>query len=257
LTEDIDPILESWDSPGGVRVIIGADGGEKVQLLIEANGHRGLVQFDCDGRPDGVRPHGCDFVLDHQVARFERHVVSAGPPEDFLLSHEEAAELIEEAVLVYNRYILLLQLEDYDRVVRDTEHNMRIFRFLHRHAERPDDANALEKWWPYIIRIHQTAMAFAAADREDYEAAFAAAKEAEREILALADSDDPIFKVERERSVKAISEMEALFGKRVPADRVALLEEEKLRAVEREDYEHAARLRDEIVRMRGELDKAD
>jgi hypothetical protein len=100
LTDDIDPILESWDSPGGVRRITGADGSEKVQLLIEANGHRGLVQFDCDGRPDGEHPHGCDFVLDHQIARFERHVVSAGPPEDFLLSHEEAAELIEEAVLV-------------------------------------------------------------------------------------------------------------------------------------------------------------
>ncbi|MHC4249663.1 MAG: UvrB/UvrC motif-containing protein [Planctomycetota bacterium] len=257
MTDDIDPILESWKSPGGARRIIGADGGEKVQLRVEANGHRGVVQFDCDGRPDGKLPHGCDFALDHYVARFEHDVQSGAPPEGFRLSHEEAAELIEEAVLVYNRYVILLQLEDYDRVVRDTERNMRLFRFLHRHAEAPEDADALEKWWPYIIRIHQTAKAFAAAGREDYEGALAAAREAERELLALPEQDDPVFKVERERSVKAITEMEAVFGRRVPPDRVALLEEEKLRAVEREDYEHAARLRDEIERLRGELDKAD
>lgn len=257
MTDDIDPILESWDSFGGARRITGADGREKVQLRVEASGHRGLVQFDCDGRPDGEHPHGRDFALDHQIARFERHVAHAGPAEDFLLSHEEAAELIEEAVLVYNRYVLLLQLEDYDRVVRDTKRNMRLFSFLHRHAESSEDANALEKWWPYIIRINQTARAFAAAGREDYEEALDAAREAEREILALPDQDDPVFKVERERSVKAIAEMEAMFAQRVPPDRVALLEEEKLRAVEREDYEHAARLRDEIERLREELAKPD
>jgi hypothetical protein len=257
LTDDIDPILESWDSPGSARTIIGADGQQKVQLRVEANGHRGLVQFDCDGRPDGKLPYGCDFVLDHHMARFERHVAAAGPAEDFRLTHEESAELIEEAVLVYNRYVLLLQLEDYDRVVRDTERNMRLFRFLHRHAEVPEDANALEKWWPYIIRISQTAKAFAAAGREDFEGALAAAREAERELLALPDQDDPVFKVERDRSVKAVTEMEAVFGRRVPPDRVVLLEEEKLRAVEREDYEHAARLRDEIERVRGETGRAD
>jgi len=252
LTDDIDPILDSWDSLGSGRRITGADGREKIQLRVEANGHRGLVQFNCDGRPDGKRPHGCDFALEHYVARFERHVASSAPPEAFRLSHEEAAELIAEAVLVYNRYVLLLQLEDYERVIRDTERNMRLFRFLHRHAEQPDDANALEKWWPYIIRIHQTARASAAADKKDFEAALAAAKEAEREIIALPDLDDPVFKIERERSVQAISEMEEVFGKRVPPDRVALLEDEKLRAIEREDYEHAARLRDEIKRMRGQ-----
>ena len=257
MTDDIDPIIESWNSPGSARRITGADGREKVQLRVAANGHRGLVQFNCDGRPDGKRPHGCDFVLDHHIGRFERHVAKAGEPEAFRLSHEEAAELIEEAVLVYNRYILLLQMEDYDRVVRDTERNMRLFRFLHRHAEVREDADALEKWWPYIIRIHQTARAFAAANREDYASALAAAEEAERELLALPDQDDPVFKVERERSMKAISEMEEIFGKRVPPDRVALLEEEKLRAVEREDYEHAARLRDEIEHMRNRKGETD
>jgi hypothetical protein len=253
VTSDIDPILESWDAPAGVRRIVGAGGVEKVQLRVEVNGHRGILQFNCDGRADGERPHGCDFALDHAASRLERHIRKGGEASTFKLSHEEALELIEEAVLTYNRYVVLLQMEDYDRVSRDTERNMRLFRFLKRHAKEPEDADALEKWWPYIIRIHYTSRALKAAEAGDWEAALGAVNEAEREIIALPEQDDPVFTVERERSAKALGELEGHFARRVPPERVRLLEDEKLRAIEREDYERAGRLRDEIERLRRKL----
>jgi hypothetical protein len=257
VTEDIDPILESWEAPRGARKITGADGAEKVQLRVEIDGHRGILQFNCDSRPDGKRMHGGDFALDHHVARFERHVVSGSPALEFRLSHEEAMELVEEAVIVYQRYVVMLQLEDYGRVVRDTERNMRLFRFLNRHAESTEDALALAKWWPYIIRIHYTARALGAAERHDYEEALAAVREAECEILALPEQDDEVFKCERVRSSKALSEMESFFARRVPPEKIVLLEDEKLRAIEREDYESAARLRDRIERLRKKLKQSD
>ncbi len=253
MTEDIDPIIESWEAPDGARKITGADDTEKVQLRVEVNGHRGILQFDCDGRPDGNRPHGREFALDHHIALFEKHVESGSPPAEFRLPHEEAMELVEEAVVVYQRYVVMLQLEDYERVLRDTSRNMRLFRFLNRHAESKEDALALEKWWPYIIRIHYTALALDAAERRDYEGALAAVREAEREILALPEQDDEVFTCERARSSEALSEMEYFFARHVPPEKIVLLEDQKLRAIEREDYESAARLRDRIERLRKRL----
>ncbi len=255
MSEDIDPILDSWGTPSGARKIAGADGVEKVQLRVEVNGHRGILQLNCDGRPDGGRPHGCDFALDFQVEMFGRHVGRGHPAEEFRLSHDEAVELIEEAVVMYQRYVVLLQLGDYERVIRDTDRNMRLFRFLKRHAGNEEDGDALEKWWPYIIRIHHTARAFLAAERRDFEKALAAVREGEREMLVLSEQDDDTFRIERDRSVRSLSEMETFFAKSVPPEEIALLEDRKLTAIEREDYERAARLRDKIERLRGKLEE--
>ncbi len=256
-TKDIDTILDAWDSPAGSRKLLGADGAVKVQMRVEVNGHRGILQFNCDGRPDGERPHEKEFALDYHVAGLEAHLAAGLPAEEFLLSHEDAEELVAEGALTYQRYIVLLQMEDHARVIRDTERNMRLFRFLHRHAEDEDDADALEKWWPYIIRIHYTARALAAVEKKDFEGALAAVREAEREIVALGDSDDEVFLIERDRSVKALSEMETFFARRVPPEEINLLEARKLRAIEREDYERAARIRDRIDLLRDGLKKSD
>lgn len=253
MAEDIDPTLDSWVTPSGARKITGLDGLEKVQLRVEVNGHRGILQFNCDARPDGGRPHGCDFALDFQTEMLDRHVARGLPAEEFRLSHDDAVELIEEAIVTYQRYVVLLQLEDYERVIRDTDRNMRLFRFLKRHAGNEEDGDTLEKWWPYIIRIHHTARAFLAAGGRDFEKALAAVREAEREMLALPEQDDDTFTIERERSVRALSEMESFFAKRVPPEEIALLEDRKLTAIEREDYERAGRLRDKIERLRGKL----
>jgi hypothetical protein len=276
---DIDPILERWGPGPGHRRIRGTDGAEKIQMRVEVNGHRGILQFNCDGRPDGERPHGREFALDYQQTRLERLVRKGGSAAEFRLSRDEARELIDEAVLTYQRYIVLLQMKDFARVVRDTDRNMRLFRFVKRHAESGEDAQELDRWWPYIIRIHHTARALEATSQGDNEGALAAVREARAEIVSLPEQENATFLVERARSEQALKELEEAFEREIEPDlseaeatepeatdragsgeapdagasaagRIARLEAEKLRAVQSQDFERAARLRDEIRKLR-------
>ena len=60
---DISDTLCGWPYvPGEVtaRTIQGRDGLEKVQLRVDL----GLLQMNVDGRPDGMRPHGAESLLD-------------------------------------------------------------------------------------------------------------------------------------------------------------------------------------------------
>ena len=137
MKQDITELLNEWafDPEANVRKIRGEDGVEKIQVRIDQGAFQGILQLDLDGRPDGRKPHGSDFALDYFRAKQERH----GDPDhaegdDFALQPAACKELFEEGARLYERYVFLLQLKDYQRVVRDTERNMSLFRFVNRYA---------------------------------------------------------------------------------------------------------------------------
>lgn len=252
MNEDIGPILERWPygAETNVRKIVGEDGTEKVQIRVVLEGLHGLLQFNCDGRPDGKLPHGQPFALDYYEGLLRRRSPEAADPGKFKLTHRQAAELFEESSITYQRYIILLQMSDYHRVLRDTARNMRLFRFVHEHAAESDDRNQLEKWWPYIIRIHHTAQAMLRLAEEDYEESLRAVEQARRDLDALAPREDEVFELEMKRSKKALDEIQETIDKRRPPSELELLEREKNEAVRQEDYQRAARLRDRIQDLR-------
>jgi len=256
VNEDIGPILEGWPLGEGsnVRKIVGADGTEKVQIRVLLQGFHGILQFNCDGRPDGQRPHGREFALDHYEELARRQSKASGSLEPFTLTHEQAAELFEESSITYQRYIVLLQMNDYQRVIRDTARNMELFRFVAEHAAEPDDRKQLAKWWPYIIRIHHTARIMLRLEEEDYSAAMNIVEEGRGELEELAPQDDETFTIEMARSKKALDELEKAIDDRRPLSELELLERERDEAVRREDYERAAELRDRIqdLKQQGE-----
>jgi hypothetical protein len=247
--EDIQPILERWPLEEGhnFRKIIGADGRERLQIRVCIDTYHGILQFDCDGRPDGQRPHNCPFALDYFIAR-QRHCAAAGG--EFGLSEEDCEELFVESHQIYQRYVILLQVGDYPRTVRDTERNMELFRFVHAYARREQDRNRLERWWPYILRIHHTAKALQALDRQDYATAASEVDAARRRIGALAESDEETFQVERKRSLAALDDLAGQIDSQRPLSAVEKLEREKRAAIEAEDYRRAAELRDRINDLR-------
>jgi len=249
VNDDIGPILERWPygEDANVRKIVGTDGAEKIQIRVVMEGLHGLLQFNCDGRPDGKLPHGRPFALDYYEEQLRSH--PAGPGK-FQLTREQAAELFEESSITYQRYVILLQMDDYHRVIRDTMRNMRLFRFLHAHAAHSEDRNQLEKWWPYILRIHHTAHVMLRLREKDYDGASSAVLEARRELDGLAPQEDEVFDVEMKRSRKALDELEKAVEGRRPPSELDLLEREKKEAVRQEDYQRAAKLRDRIEELR-------
>ncbi|MDP6018985.1 MAG: UvrB/UvrC motif-containing protein [Candidatus Latescibacteria bacterium] len=243
MNPDITQLLSNWDfnPEANVRKIEGEDGIEKIQVRVDQGAFQGILQLNLDGRPDGKRPYDTDFILDHYEAL--SHDAGEG---SFSLDGDACKELFDESARIYGRYVFLLQIKEYDRVVTDTERNMRLFDFVHRHAAQDEDRNNLQKWWPYILRIHATARAMLATDKSNYDEALEILAETRQQIEALTEVEAEEFFAEKDRSLEALDELvDELTGQRPLSERERL-EQELEGAISREEFERAAQLRDQL-----------
>ena len=247
MRKDISDIISQWqyDPEANVRTVEGPDGQDVLQVRVDQGAFQGILQLNLDGRPDGDRPHGREYALDHY-----RSLLREEGESGFSLGPEACEELFDEGTRIYGRYVFLLQLKDYARVVRDTERNMRLFRFVNSYAERGEDRDNLERWWPYILRIHATAKARLASAEGDFDAALQAVELARQKIEALKPVEAEEFFVERERAGEALDELERELAEKRPRSPAERLEELLQQAIDREDFEEAARLRDRIRALR-------
>jgi hypothetical protein len=245
---DISKILDAWpyDPEKNVRVVRLAEGRRVLQVRLPL----GIEQYELDGRPDGRRPHGRESVLDYQLSRL-RKAGSAGREHTFQLSPAECADLFEEGVLYYYRYLHLFQIEDWRRTIRDTERNIRLFDFVKRYAAEEDDRNYLEQWRPYITRMHAVASAMIELKKRRHDEALRIVNDAIARIEHQPEVDEPAFLYEQERSLAALREVAAHIQQTRPVPEVVQLERELHRAVEAEEFERAAKLRDRIRVLKG------
>lgn len=252
MSKDLSRLLAEWpyDEHSNVRRFTGEDGREKLQIRVCVDTFHGLLQLECDGRPDGKRPRGQEFYLDHVEKQRQSFIETGGAQEQYRLTRLQCRRLFEEGNQVYRRYVLLLQIGDFARVVRDTARNMRLFRFVHAHAQHPADREHLECWWPYILRIHYTAVAMERLSAGRLEETLQAVEECRRRLSELAPQENEAFSVELKRSQEALNHMEAELRKRRPLSELEKLEKLKAAAIQGQRYEEAARLRDRIARLK-------
>jgi hypothetical protein len=246
---DIRELLESWpfDPDNDARIVAGDDGREILQVRTPL----GLEQFEMQGRPDGARPHKMESALDFYQKKLAR-AETAGNADDFELNTNECGELIGEGTLYYFRYLRLFQLHRWAETVRDTTRNLRLFDFLRTHAEREEDQMYLEKWRPYLVRMNAAASALLQLEQGDVSKALQIVQSGREQIEALEDLDDETFNMERERSITALRELENQVQKKKPVSRVELLEGQLRRAIEQQEFERAAELRDRIRALRAQ-----
>src|ERR1051325_10542615 len=131
---DISNLLENWDYQPGqiiVRKFNGRDGQPKIQLRVDL----GVLQMNAEGRPDGKKPMGHPSLFEYHEARLKKHMEEHGSDDGFVLRAEDIAKLQLEALQFHHRYICLLELQDYDGVVRDTARNLSVFDFVSRYSE--------------------------------------------------------------------------------------------------------------------------
>jgi hypothetical protein len=249
MKQDITAILKAWrfDPEANVRKIQGEDGVEKVQVRIDQGAFQGILQLNLDGRPDGHKPHGYDFALDHYRSALEKNCEDDA---QFSLGQAECKELFDEGARLYERYAFLLQLKDYQRVVRDTERNMSLFRFVNRYAEQEEDRLNLEKWWPYILRINGTARAILTGEKQDYVQALEIVEQTREQIRQCAEVDVEEFYAEQERSERALDELQRNLQAKIPLSHLQQLQRMLETAIAKEDFERAALLRDELEKLR-------
>jgi hypothetical protein len=244
---DLRRLLEGWpyDGENDTRVTRGDDGREILQVRTPL----GIEQYELDGRPDGARPHGSESALEYYLQALET-ARAAGRESEFELGPEACSELFHEGTLFYFRYVRLFQLKDWPRTIRDTARNLRAFDFAHRYAEREEDRQFLEKWRPYILRVHASASALMHLEKRAHDAALRTIEEAVQKVEALEDLDDETFRFERERSLKALRELAAQIRQTRPVPELERLERQLRRAIERQEFERAAQLRDRIRELK-------
>jgi UvrB/uvrC motif len=244
---DIRKILQSWpyDPDQDARLTQGDDGREILQVRTPV----GIEQYELDGRPDGARPHGCESALEYHWQRLSE-AQTAGRAAEFKLGKRECNELFTEGTLYYFRYVRLFQLKDWTRTVRDTSRNLRVLDFIHRYARREEDQLFLEKWRPYIIRVNTSAAAMLELERQAYEKALKIVNQGIQTIEGLEEIEDETFQFERGRSVTALRELASQIQRNRPLSELEQLEHQLRRAIERQEFERAAQLRDKIRDLR-------
>jgi hypothetical protein len=244
---DLRKILEQWpyEPENNVRFARGSDGREILQVRLPL----GLEQYELEGRPDGQKPEGAESWLDHHLARLAQAKLDKGDAA-FALTPEECAELFAEGMLYYYRYLHLFQAQDWPRTMRDTARNLKLFDFVNDYAQRPEDQQYLEQWRPYILRINAVAAAMIELGNHHHALALDHLTAAINRIVALPDLEEETFKFERERSVGALRELAAQVEKSQPISKLELLERQLRRAIETQEFERAAQLRDRIRVLR-------
>src|SRR5438046_4979771 len=112
--------------------------------------------MELTGRPDGVRPHGCESLLTYHQLRVAR---AEARGETCELTAEQCAELQQEGIQYYHRYLSLFQINDFHCVVRDTQRNLELFDFVDAHTERDELSWNLQQFRPYVLMMNTRAKA--------------------------------------------------------------------------------------------------
>jgi len=248
-SDDIRELLASWpyDPENDARIVRGKDGREVLQVRTPL----GLEQLEMQGRPDGARPHQLSSALDFYQQELARAKVGGGE-DDFELSAPNCAELFNEGTLIYFRYLRLFELKRWADTVRDTSRNLLLFDFVHRYAMRPEDRDYLEKWRPYLVRMNTIASAMHWLEQGDLSKALKIVQNGREQVAALEELDDDAFRFERDRSLSALRELEKELLQKQPVSPVEFLERQLRRAVDRQEFERAAELRDRIRELRAQ-----
>jgi UvrB/UvrC motif-containing protein len=247
VSKDISCILAGWDfdpDEPQVRIVPGDDGREKLQMRVDL----GLLQMELSGRPDGEHPFDLESLLDYYEG-CARDSERAHQP--FSLDTHACAALFREGLQYYHRYLALFHLQRYDLVARDTERNLRLFAFVVRHAPRMQDRVQFDRYRPYVTMMHSRALALRALQQNDYIAAL------DRIDAGIAGIRVFLREYDQEDREAECPELDFLLKWRNEVDRqrpmgpVERLEQQLSLAVAKEQFEEAARLRDQIRRLRG------
>ena len=247
---DISHLLDQWEYQAGqvvVRRFKAKDGREKIQLRVDL----GLLQMNVEGRPDGKRPFGCPSLFEYYRARLHKHVAAHNGSDDgFKLKPEDCARLQLEALQYHHRYICLLQLEDYTNVIRDAERNLAVFDFVSKHAGSEELAWSLQQFRPQLLMVLTRARATEALLANDYAMAIQQIEEGLEKIRSFYHEHARGEAAEMGGEVLSLENwLEEIRAKR-PLSRREKLERALHEAINCEDYERAAQVRDELRNLK-------
>lgn len=249
MRRDMDDTIQGWPyepEPGEViaREVRARDGRMVVQVRVEL----GVLQLEVTGRPDGTRPHGFPSYLDYLRYRASGRATSdEGKAARWTMSPDHCVEADREFVQYYHRRVAWLTLQRYDKALLDADHTLALMDFVCQHGI-DDDYIASHERFRGLVLFHRTQAAAALAlERRKPDEAIDVVREGAERLTSHHnrwseehnDSETP-----NQPLIEQLRVLEQEIRKNFAVEKT--LREQLEDAVAEEDYELAARLRDQI-----------
>ncbi|HVS72549.1 MAG TPA: UvrB/UvrC motif-containing protein [Phycisphaerae bacterium] len=245
---DITSALQGWSfQPGqvNVRLIRGNDGKPKIQLRLDL----GLLQMEIDGRPDGKKPHRAATELAFQQRRLASYVKRKGSGEGYVLSSEDCQALREESAMFYHRYLSLFVLEQYEAVVRDTQHNLDVLELCNKYGQSEYDRMCLEQYRPYILMMNIRAKACEVLRQGYVQTSIAYLRGGIRQLARMFPVEHRRKMLRQSNEAHLLLDMIKQIRAQLPPDPRTELRQKLKAALKAERYEEASVYRDQILAM--------
>lgn len=241
---DLSQVLQEWPyNPHRLtaRKFLGDDGIVKIQMRVDL----GILQMNYDGRPDGIKPKKSTTLLEYFRKRLKRE-------KSLVLLTEDVQQLRLEAIQYYHRYLSLYHLKDYPGVIRDTRHNLEILKLISRHAAE-EDSWAVQQYRPHVLMMHSSAKALLQMERNQRDEALATVHQGIRQIKRFYGEVFDLDQPEMSPEVMSLRELQHRITDDSipePPEKEVDLKENLELAIYAENFELAARLRDELNRLK-------
>jgi len=241
-SHDLDSIFREWPFKPGVisaRLIKAADGREVLQMRIEM----GLLQMEVAGRPDGEKPNGANTYLEWLNAQ------AAEQGGAFVLTAAQCAEIDHEFLQFYHRRICCLALRQFARAVADADHTLALMDFVAAYSPEPQWTTSHEQYRPFVVFHRAQAAAMVAIQESGPEVAIEEINHGLEQMRALFVTLEAEEQFDQDELVGQLVEMKESLRQEHRLGRT--LAEQLADAVAAEEFERAARLRDELAKRRG------
>ncbi len=245
--QHLDHLLRQWpfEAEGlGVRLLKGDDGRDIIQVRVDL----GILQLETTGRPDGQNPEGEKTLLD-LLQRKESEM------PDFELDEQTCCDVDAEFVQFYHRRMAWLRLQRFEDAVRDAEHTLALMDLCKDHSPCDEWTFQHEQHRAFVIFHRAQAAALHSIEQQRPHSAVKALDEGLElieenfEDLGWEDQFEGDELVERLKAMRESIRNDFEVG--------PTLAEQLAEAVELEQYELAAKLRDRIRNEQGETSASE
>lgn len=233
-----DGILRDWSFDPhslSVRLVKGTDGRDVMQMRVDL----GVLQLETTGRPDQARFGDHTTFLDSLL---EKELVSP----DFMMDEDQCFEADREFVQYYHRRICWLRLQHYRRAVQDADHTLALMDFCRDHSPDSDWTESHEHYRIFVLFHRAQASALAAVEDTSPEAAVLAINSGLSTIRDIFVEHEADEEFEGDEMIQRLIQLRESLREEYSLGQT--LQERLDEAVETEQYELAARLRDELAK---------
>jgi len=200
----------------------------------------GLLQMEVTARPDGEKPGGSETYLDYLIQQ------SLGTDQTGPLSTEQCFEVDREFLQYYHRRICWLALREFRRAIDDADHTLALMDYVAEHSPDGQWTQTHEQYRPFVVFHRAQAAAMDALQRFGAERAIEEINRGLERLKQVFVAMEIEEQFDEDELVGQLVELKESLRQEYSVGRT--LAEQLSDAIAAEEYERAARLRDEIAR---------